>query len=100
VRARLAAIAPRACAAFLRRGVHLKKVLLTAVAVVAVAFVATGVATAAPAKTDAQVIGNVQIDPTDATVRYVTTELRLPLTVFLRQHPRAGCPASADGVAN
>ena len=51
----------------------MRKVLLTAVAVVAVAIAATGIATAAPhSKTDAQIIGNVQIDPTDPTVGYVT----------------------------
>ena len=50
----------------------MKKVLLTAVAV-APWHVATGVATAAqPSKTDAQILGNVQIDPTDPTVGYVT----------------------------
>jgi hypothetical protein len=50
----------------------MKKVLLTAAALLAVAIGTTGVATAAPGKTDAQILGNVRIDPTDPTVGYVT----------------------------
>jgi len=51
----------------------MKKVLGAAVVLAAVVIGTTGIATAAPAgKTDAEVLGNVQIDPSDPTVGYVT----------------------------
>jgi hypothetical protein len=49
------------------------KVLVAAAMLAAVVIGTAGVATAAPAgKTDAQVIGNVRIDPADPTVGYVS----------------------------
>jgi hypothetical protein len=51
----------------------MKRVLAAAAVLAAVVIATTGVATAAPAdRTDAQVLGNVRIDPADPTVGYVT----------------------------
>ena len=49
----------------------MKRALLTAAALLGVAVVTAGIATAAPSKkTDSQVLGNVKIDPNDPTVGY------------------------------
>ena len=51
----------------------MKRALLPAAALLAVAIGTVGIATAAPSKkTDAQVLGNVKIDSNDPTVAYVT----------------------------
>jgi hypothetical protein len=51
----------------------MRLVLVTTAALALVAIGGTGVATAAPSgKSDAQVLGNVRIDPSDPTVAYVT----------------------------
>jgi hypothetical protein len=51
----------------------MKRLLVTVAALVAAVTATVGVAAAAPSdKTDAQVIGNVQIDANDPTVAYVT----------------------------
>ena len=51
----------------------MKRVLVAAAVLAAVVIGTTSVATAAPAgKTDAEVLGNVRIDPADPTVGYVT----------------------------